>query len=155
MTEKQRTLSRIHQEALHVANGQLRQNAIARTSRAPTASFLSFTGGKGVSPSMSSGDEKQTVATLSSHVLNTAAGCPGEQLLCENFLILPGRGITVALYQGAKELASKMTNHDGRVSNGEFPALEPGTYRCCKWSSWDAYVSCSAWCFTLEITSLA
>ena len=53
-------------------------------------------------------------ASLSTHVLDTAAGKPAA-------------GVTVELLRGAESVASAATDADGRARLAE--ALDPGTYR--------------------------
>ena len=59
------------------------------------------------------------MSSISTHVLDTARGCPGD-------------GIAVRLERGgppAEAIASGVTDHDGRAGRLETGDLEAGTYR--------------------------
>lgn len=55
------------------------------------------------------------MSTVSTHVLDATRGAPAS-------------GVEVTLSSAGAELASARTDDDGRISEFQVPALEPGTY---------------------------
>jgi 5-hydroxyisourate hydrolase len=56
------------------------------------------------------------MTTLSTHVLDTERGAPAI-------------GVSIALYQGDRQIGQGLTNADGRIADLAGRSLEPGVYR--------------------------